>query len=128
MNIRVLLFLATGLACLVAGCLERDKNGKLLDNATSGSIRIAIDESLKPLLDAELDTFEGSYTYASIDPIYGSESTAIDLLLKDSVRLAVVTRKLNKEEMAVFDQIKLIPTQIKVANDGVAVILNRSNV
>lgn len=112
----------------LTSCLQqKDKHGNILDTPTFGNIKIAIDESLRPLLEAELDTFHGSYKYAKIDARYVSESEAINLLLKDSIRVAVVTRKLNKDEMAVFDQVKIIPDQIKVAKDGVAIILNRSN-
>ncbi len=127
MNIRVVFLFATGFAFLVSSCLPRDKNGNILDNPTTGTIKIAVDESLRPLLEAEVDTFVGTYHYAFIHVSYTSEAEAIDKLLKDSVRLAVVTRKLTNDEMEVFNKIKLIPTQIKVANDGVAIILNRSN-
>jgi phosphate transport system substrate-binding protein len=122
----VVVFLTVGIA--FSGCLQqRDKNGKILDTPTAGKISVAIDESLKPLLEAELDTFHGAYTYAKINARFVSEAEAMNLLLMDSVRVAVVTRKLNKEEMSVFDQVKIIPDQIKVARDGIAVILNRSN-
>lgn len=126
MNAKAVLLFMVCLS-LFSACLPRDKKGNILDNPTTGSITIAIDESLRPLLEAELDTFHGAYKYAKIRPIYTSESGAIDLLLRDSVRVAVVTRKLLKEEMQVFDQIKLIPDQTKVAKDGIAIILNRDN-
>jgi phosphate transport system substrate-binding protein len=37
---------------LVTGCKDRDKSGNILDTTTSGSITIAVDESLKPLIQA----------------------------------------------------------------------------
>ncbi len=116
-----------GMAFLFSGCVERDKKGNILDNPTSGSIKIAVDESLRPLLEAEVDTFQRTYHYAFIHADYTSEAEAMDRLLKDSVRLAVVTRKLTNDEMKVFNQVKIIPEQVKVAKDGVAIILNRNN-
>jgi phosphate transport system substrate-binding protein len=115
------------LALLCNACVERDKNGKVLDNPTSGSVKIAVDESLRPLLETEVDTFEGTYTYASINVTFTSENEAIEALMKDSVRLAVITRKLNKDEADVFAKLKLIPTQTKVAKEAVAIILNQDN-
>ncbi len=115
------------LGLLSSNCRDRDKKGKILDNATSGSIKIAVDESLRPLLEAEVDTFEGIYTYASLKITYTSEAEAIEALLKDSVRLAVVTRKLTKEETEVLTKLTLFPHQNKVAKDAVALILNKNN-
>ena len=56
MKILVQLFTAI---VLLGGCSERDKNGKLLDSPTAGTINITVDESLKPLIDAEIRAFEG---------------------------------------------------------------------
>ncbi|HEY3402369.1 MAG TPA: substrate-binding domain-containing protein [Ohtaekwangia sp.] len=110
----------------VASCQEKDKSGKPLDTTTSGEIKIAVDESLKPLLDAEVDTFEGIYTNASIDVIYTSESNAVDLLLKDSVRLIVITRNLTTEEAEALKAQLIPPRQIKVATEGIALIINKN--
>src|SRR5258706_9672186 len=127
MGIKALFLFMVGTAFLFSGCVERDKKGNILDNPTSGSIKIAVDESLKPLLEAEVDTFQGTYHYAFIHAVYASEAEAMDLLLKDSVRLAVVTRKLTNDEMAMFNELKIIPDQVKIAKDGVAIIINRNN-
>ena len=127
MSTKALFLFMVGAAFLFNGCVERDKNGNILDNPTSGSIKIAVDESLRPLLEAEVDTFQGTYHYAFIHADYTSETEAMERLLKDSVRLAVVTRKLTNDEMEVFNQVKIIPDQVKIAKDGVAIILNRNN-
>jgi phosphate transport system substrate-binding protein len=103
------------------------KVGKLLDTTTSGSIKIAVDESLKPLITAEVDAFQGIYKDAHIEAIYTSESEAIQLMLKDSVRLAIVTRKLTPDEQAVLDKVKIQGRQMTVAKDGIALILHNDN-
>ena len=109
------------------GCLPRDKHGNLLDNPTTGSIKIAADESIRPLIEAELDSFLGAYQYASIKCTYTSEPEAMAALLNDSVRLSIVTRKLSESEMEVFNKVRIVPFQTVVARDGVAMILNREN-
>ena len=111
----------------LAACAERDKKGNFLDTPTSGHVQIAVDESLKPLLEAELDTFEALYTRAHIDVIYTSEREAMDLLLKDSVRLAVITRKLLKEEDEMFTRQILEPSQVTIAKEGIALIVNKQS-
>ena len=112
----------------VTSCRDRDKAGNILDNTTSGSIKIAVDESLRPLIQAEIEAFEGIYRDAHIEAIYTSESEAINLMLQDSARLAIVTRKLTAEEQAVLDGVKIPGRQMKVAKDGIALILHNENV
>jgi phosphate transport system substrate-binding protein len=119
--------LMLGVGFLLSDCQHRDKKGKILDTPTAGSIKIAVDESLRPLLEAEIDTFQGKYTGASVTATYTSEAEALDLLIKDSVRLVVVTRKFNKDEEEYFKNIKIIPHQLKIASEAVALILHRDN-
>ena len=112
-------------AILAASCAERDRSGNILDTPTSGSISIAADEALKPLVEAEVNAFLGIYQNASIDVQYVSEPRAIDLLLKDSVRLVIVGRRLNAEEKQVIASQKIVPAELKMATGGVALIAHR---
>lgn len=122
---RIVLIMAMGL--VFSSCRDRDKKGNILDNATSGSIRIAVDESLRPLLEAELGTFHNLYVNAKINATYTSEAEAVEALLNDSVRLAIVTRQLTPDEKQVLTKLTLIPRQTKIAKDAVALILHRDN-
>lgn len=112
---------------IMAGCSERDKSGKQLDTITSGKIKIAVDESLKPLIDAEIGAFEGTYRDANIEAVYMSESEAINYMLMDSSRLAIVTRRLTTDEQAVLDKVQIPGRQMIVAKDGIAIILHNDN-
>jgi phosphate transport system substrate-binding protein len=112
---------------LFSACRDRDKQGRLLDTPTSGFIKIAIDESLRPLIDAEVNTFEGLYKNADIESLYYAEADAIDALMKDSVRLAVVTRKYTPTEKEYFKRIKITPTELTVAISAIALIVHRNN-
>ena len=110
---------------LMACCVERDKTGKLLDTPTAGKIKITVDESLKPLIDAEIQAFEGIYHNAHIEVVYLSEGDAIESLLNDSARLSIVTRRLvASEEKSLHDQ-TIVPYHLKMATGGIAVIANR---
>jgi len=115
------------LALFLAGCTDRDKSGKPLDNTTSGTIKIAVDESLKPLIDAEIDAFEGIYRDAHIEVTYTSESDAINAMLVDSARLAIVTRRLTPDEQGALDRVKIPGRQMTIAKDGIALILHNEN-
>lgn len=112
---------------LNASCTDRDRSGKVLDTTTSGTIKIAVDESLRPLIQAEIEAFEGTYRDAHIQAVYTSEADAINSLLSDSVRLAIVTRRLTADEQGVLDKVKIPGRQMGVAKDAIALILHTEN-
>src|SRR6201998_4918932 len=73
------------------------------DTATSGSIHIVVDDAYKPLMDSELRVFEALYVNAHVNIKYETEDSCIkDLMASDSVRFAVVARKLAKDEEDFF--------------------------
>lgn len=114
------------LLLLSAGCQNKNKSG-LTDTMTSGRIKIAVDETFRPILQEEIDVFDALTPMAEIVPIYCSEVEAVNLLLKDSVRLAITTRTLTKEEMESFNSRKFFPREVKLATDGIALIINNQN-
>lgn len=112
---------------LLVSCTERDKHGRILTTPTSGTIKVSADESLKPLIDAEIAAFEGNYKNAHVNVVYTSEGEAIEMMLKDSTILAVVTRRLAPEEEKVLTNLKIKGRQFKIAIGGIALIVNRQN-
>lgn len=112
------------MSILFAGCRSK---AKYEDTPGSGFIRIAVDAALEPVVEEEIAVFEALNTRAGILPQYTSETQAIDLLLKDSVRLAVATRGLTEEEIESFHSRKFFPEVIKIATDGIALIIHKDN-
>ena len=111
---------------LVSACQSKSKDG-LTDTYTSGVIAIAADESFQPIVQEEVDVFEGVFPLAGIVPRYVTEVEAVNLLLKDSLRLAITSRRLTPEEMNSFNSRKFFPQEIKIATDGLALITNKDN-
>lgn len=114
------------MSALLSACQHKPKDG-LTDTYTSGVIAIAADESFRPIVQEEIDVFEGLYPLAGIVPRYVTEVEAVNLLLKDSLRLAITSRRLTPEEMNSFNSRKFFPQEIKIATDGLALITNLSN-
>ena len=114
------------LLAVLSACRSKSKEGPT-DTYSSGVIAIAADESFEPIIQEEIDVFESLYPLAGIVPRYTTEVEAINLLLKDSVRLAIATRTLTEEEMNSFHSRKFFPREIKLATDGLALIVNRGN-
>ena len=115
--------------CLfMLSCRDKDKTGKVLDTPTTGSITIAADESLRPLVEAEVDVFNSIYTKAHVDVVFAPELDVIDLMVKDSIKVAVLSRHLTPEEMKYFKEVKKIRVDhVDMAYSGIALIVNPAN-
>jgi phosphate transport system substrate-binding protein len=114
------------LALFLFSCQSKSKDGQT-DTYTSGVIRITVDESFQPIIQEELDVFEAQFPNAGIVPNYTNEVDAINQLLKDSVRLAIVTRPLSLNEENSFKSRKFSPRSYKIASDAIALIINNQN-
>jgi phosphate transport system substrate-binding protein len=113
----------------LAACHDRDRSGKLLDTPTTGTITIVVDESLRPVIDAEIETFNALYQKAKVKAIYLPEADAIDTLLKrDSIRVAILARHLSPEEMQYSKEtLKVRPLEAELAVSGIALLVNKEN-
>lgn len=116
--------LLAAMLCLLVAC-SSDK--QYSDTATRGDIMIAADESLQPLVDSEVMAFEGRNKYAKIRVLYKPDLEAVNLMLNDSARLAIITRDLYDKEREVFDRQKIKYRSYKIAVDAVALITHPSN-
>ena len=116
------------LSCILmlSACTSSKGKGQA-ETLYSGAIRIAVDESFKPIIEEELQVYQALNPEALITPIYCSEVEAVNLLLKDSVRLAITNRRLTEKELISFHTRKFFPVSIRFAFSGIALITHRSN-
>ncbi len=110
---------------LISSCRNRDSAHQ--DSPTSGTAGIAVDETIMPVISGEIDVFESIYTTAGILAAPCPEIDAFNLLLKDSVRMIIVSRKLSAGEEEHFKNKKIFPKQVKIAVDAVTFIVNKAN-
>ena len=120
-----LLFLLVGMS--LTACKQKPPKDGRTDTYTTGTVAIAADESFQPIVQEEIDVFENLYPEADIIPHYVTEVEAVNLLLKDSLRLVIASRKLTPEEKESFNSRKFFPQEIKIATDGLALITNLEN-
>ena len=96
-----------------------------IDTPKSGVIHISVDESFKPVIDSQIQVFEALNPEAKIIADYKPEADCLKDLIKDSVRMIIITRGLTPEEEKFYkDSLKFGPTWDKVAFDAVALIVN----
>jgi phosphate transport system substrate-binding protein len=107
------------LACLfLLSCEAQVKKS----TPSSGYIQVAVDESFRPLMDTATDVFMGLYRKAQVSITYRSEDNAVKDLLKDTVRMVVISRKLTAGEEAELKKQDAKVTTVKIAVDAVALI------
>lgn len=122
--IKARLLLLLFFVSFLMGC---DNSSSSNETATSGEIAIAVDVSFQPVLQSAVQVFESTYPKAKIKTFYVSESEAMDLLVKDSVRVAIVPRLYNEEETQYFENIKIKPRATQIAVDAIAFIVRKAN-
>lgn len=117
----LLLFAAT----MIVSC--GDDHQKETDTTTSGTIKISVDETYRPIIEEQLRVFDSSYPEAHIIASYKSENECFKDFLNDSTRLILVTRELTNNEKTFLEQKKIVPSSLAVAKDAIAVIINNSS-
>lgn len=115
------IFAVTFFACKNQGTAE------IRETPTSGKIVIRSDESFKPIIDAQVDTFTSIYKYASITPVYESEKDMIRNFLNDSVKVIVSAWTPTEEQKQLLLASLTVVRTTTVAYDALALVLNRGN-
>lgn len=103
----------------ISGCNSSDSPD---DTPTTGQITISVDETFKPLIESEINTFEKIYTYASVNVNFKPEVDVFNDLINGNTRLIIVARNLNKDELEAFNRWEIVPKITKIAYDAVALI------
>lgn len=112
---------------LFAMCNQKSKNQSSDETILKGSLDIAVDETVKPIVEDQITVFEGTYYEAKISLKPKSEAEVINDLLNQKAKVVVTTRKLTKEELSRFEKSKIVPRVTPFATDAIALISNKSN-
>lgn len=90
-------------------------------------VNVAIDETFKPIMSDLVDSYGMANTEANMKPVYVSEDSALRLLVRDSLRCCIATRKLNENELAMVKSHNLGIRQSLIAYDAIALVVNKNN-
>lgn len=125
---RSAIFMLLSTLFLLTACEEnKDKSGKVIDTPTTGTIRIMVDEGYAPIIESCIDVFDSIYRQAKIEPVYTSEGEAVNAILRDSIQVIIISRKLTDQELKFFQQRGFTPPITPIAHDAVAFVLNPAN-
>jgi phosphate transport system substrate-binding protein len=124
-KIMLVLLMLTALLAF-QGCKNRG-TPVLKETPTSGNITIGSDESFKPIIDAEIDTFTALYQYAEIKPVYKPENELVAWFLNDSVKVIVSSWVPSDDQRKVLLDMQTVVRTTVVAYDALALVLNKRN-
>lgn len=111
--------------CIMTSCKNSKKtNAKWMQE---DDVNVSIDETFKPIMDNMVQSFGMAYPEANMKPLYVNEDQAIRLLVNDSVRCCIVTRKLNENEQTIIKSHRLEARQAMIASDAIALVVNKEN-
>lgn len=124
---KLLFFPVVAIIALIAfaACGESPKpNNKYLHE---DDVEYAADLSFEPIIGELAELFSYRHPGAAMIPHYVSEDSALRMLLHDSVRLAIITRKLTENEKNIIRAARHNFKQSLFAFDAFALIVNKNN-
>lgn len=96
------------------------------DNATSGTIKISVDETYRPVMEEQLKVFLARYPNAHIMAEYKPEADCIQDFFRDSTRLIFITREFSKEETEYALSKQIVAKSMAMARDAIVFITSRT--
>ena len=113
---------------MASSCKSSTDKDTATDSPKSGTIRISVDETFKPVIDEQLKVYHASFPQSQINVQYKPEADCFRDLNSDSTRMIIVARGLNKTEYGYYkSKLTYEPYCDAVAFDAIAVILNTDN-
>jgi len=112
---------------IIVSCSTPTGKNQPTDTPTSGEVNIAVDESFTKLFDTQIYTFESLYKNAKVHVQYQPENIALQRMIDDSCKVAVMCRDLTPDERKNFEANNLFPISTKIAEDAIAIIVNPEN-
>ncbi len=118
-------YIYIGFLVILPSCVGGGNAGS--ETPTSGNIKILADESFRPLIETEVNTFTGLYPYAHITPLYKPEVDVVNYFMNDSARVMVTSRKLSDDQIKYLRDTLIIARTTTFAYDAVALVINKDN-
>lgn len=97
------------------------------ETPTRGNIKLSVDESFQPIIEAEIFTFTHLYPAAHITAEYKPEFDVINDFMNDSVKVIVTSKKLTDYQIQYLRDTQIIARTTTYAYDALALVTNKEN-
>lgn len=115
------------LLLVLQSCKQKTQSKEPKETLVSGTATIAVDESFEPIVGEEAYIFTQLNTQAKPNIVYQSENAVLKQLLNDSVRIAILSRTLDSNEIKLLKS-RTLPAEIsRFAVDAIALIVNQAS-
>ena len=109
---------------ILSACGDGKTDGNK-DTREKGVINISADESFKPVIDAQVQVYEADHPDAKLKVHYKPEADCLNDLTTDSVRMIIVAKRINYDEINFLqDSLRTATSQMMMAYDAIAVIIH----
>ncbi len=125
-SIKYFFALSLLIAGLIFSCKKKDSNAPKSDTIIEGKTSFLVDETLLPIIEDQVAIFENNYQ-TKITLVPQSEKESILSLTKGTADIAILSRKLNKDEQAFFKHKKIEPRTTAFAIDAITFIRNKKS-
>ena len=111
--------------CFLFSACGEEKTDPSQDTRDKGAINISADESFKPVIDAQVQVYEADHPNVKLKVHYKPEADCLNDLTIDSVRMIIVAKRINYDEINFLqDSLKTATAQMMMAYDAIAVIVH----
>lgn len=124
------IFYVAFILIFLASCNEQaeqttDTAVETKETYSSGELSVYVEESVVPIFEDLTMVFESEYPKAKLHTKASSENRIVNLLAQDSIRLAIMPRKLTEKEVNYFKD-RVTPVQTPFAKDAIVFVANKS--
>lgn len=118
------------MAAFLVGCNDKTNQNttdtnEVKETYSSGEVNVFVEESVVPIFEDIAMVYTSEYPKAKLNTVASSENRIVNLLAQDSIRLAILPRKLTKKEIDFFKD-RVNPKQTAFAKDAIVFIANKS--
>ncbi|WP_177760973.1 PstS family phosphate ABC transporter substrate-binding protein [Flavobacterium sp. I3-2] len=111
---------------LLICCKKESENQVVEETYATGTTSVFVEESIVPIFDDINKVFMNTYDKATINIIPKTENEIVNYMLQDSVKIAVLPRKLNEKELKHFEGKKNV-NQTPFAKDAIIFVNAKSS-
>ncbi|KZE78266.1 phosphate ABC transporter substrate-binding protein, PhoT family [Myroides marinus] len=98
---------------------------ELEESPVSGYTKILVDESIYPIAEDVNTVFMYEYNRVKVDLLKLSEAEVLNQLLNDSIRIAIMSRELNADEIERFKG-RVVPKMTHFATDAIVFVTSKT--